>query len=261
MKLLVDKAACVTGAGSGIGRASAVALAQEGAAVALLGRTQEDLVETQRQIEAGGGRALVVQADITEPEAMQTAFETIADSFGHLDILLANAGINGVWAPIDELSIDEWKKTIDVNLTGTFITLKMGMPLLKKQGGSIIVTSSINGTRTFSNGGATAYSATKAGQVAMVKMLALETARHGVRINVICPGSIESDIEENTDRQNIEEARYPVEYPAGKVPLTKGTPGRAQDVADLVCFLGSDKSRHITGTEIWIDGAQSLLMG
>src|SRR5690606_34946190 len=128
-------------------------------------------------------------------------------------------------------------------------------------GGSVIITSSINGTRVFSNTGATAYSSSKAGQVAMAKMLAVELAKHRIRVNVICPGAIESEIDENTERVNLEEIREPVEFPEGNIPLTDGRPGRASQVADLVYFLASDESSHISGTEIWIDGAQSLLVG
>lgn len=260
-KPLANQVACVTGGGSGIGRSAALQLAFDGARVAVLGRTRSELEETAQMINAQGGESLVLTADITQAEEMAAAYKKLDDTFGRLDILFANAGINGVWAPIDELEIEEWKQTIDVNLTGTFITLKLGLPLLKQQGGSIIITASINGTRVFSNGGASAYSTTKAGQVALAKMLALELAQHRVRVNVICPGAIESSIEDNTDRQALERARVPVEYPAGTIPLTGGEPGTAQDVADLVAFLASERARHITGTELWIDGAQSLLMG
>src|SRR5690606_28991650 len=113
----------------------------------------------------------------------------------------------------------------------------------------------------FSNTGATAYSSTKAAQVAMAKMLALELAKHRIRVNVICPGAIESQIDENTEKRNVEREKEPVEFPEGKIPLTDGEPGKAEDVGDLVLFLSSDQSKHISGTEIWIDGAQSLLVG
>jgi len=175
--------------------------------------------------------------------------------------VFANAGINGVWAPIEDLTPDDWQKTIDINLNGTFYTIKYAAPHLKKQGGSVIITASVNGTRIFSNTGATAYSCTKAAQVAMAKMLALEFAKHQVRVNVICPGAIESEIDENTEKRNVEREKEPVEYPQGSIPLTRGAPGKAEDVGDLVLFLASDASKHITGTEIWIDGGESLLTG
>ncbi|MBD3562025.1 SDR family oxidoreductase, partial [Planktothrix sp. FACHB-1355] len=126
---------------------------------------------------------------------------------------------------------------------------------------SVIITSSVNGTRMFSNTGATAYSCSKAAQVAFTKMVALELAEHGVRVNVICPGAIETNIDENTQRRNLDKVKEPVEFPEGEIPLTDGDPGTSEQVAQLVLFLASDASSHISGTEIWIDGAQSLLQG
>jgi NAD(P)-dependent dehydrogenase (short-subunit alcohol dehydrogenase family) len=176
-----------------------------------------------------------------------------------LDIVFANAGINGVWASLEELAPEEWNKTININLTGTFLTVKYAVPYLKRQGGSVIITSSVNGTRVFSNTGATAYSCTKAAQVAFTKMVALELAEHDIRVNVICPGAIDTNIDENTERRNLEEIQEPVEFPEGKIPLTDGKPGTSEQVAQLVLFLASDASSHITGTEMWIDGGESLL--
>jgi NAD(P)-dependent dehydrogenase (short-subunit alcohol dehydrogenase family) len=132
---------------------------------------------------------------------------------------------------------------------------------MKQQGGSIIITSSVNGTRMFSNTGASAYATSKAGQVAFAKMMALELAKHKIRVNVICPGAIETEIDDNTKHENLEAIQEPVEYPEGSIPLTDGNPGSSEQVADLVYFLASDASNHITGTEIWIDGGQSLLQG
>ena len=205
--------------------------------------------------------AIALIADISKPEAMQSAIEKLINEWGHLDIVFANAGINGVWASLEDLSPEEWSETININLTGTFLTVKYAVPHLKQNGGSIIVTSSVNGTRMFSNTGATAYACSKAAQVAFVKMTALELAEHRIRINVICPGAIETSIEENTERDDLDEIQEPVEFPEGKIPLTDGKPGTSEQVADLVAFLASDLSSHITGTEVWIDGAQSLLQG
>lgn len=125
----------------------------------------------------------------------------------------------------------------------------------------MIITSSVNGTRMFSNAGATAYAASKAGQVALGKLLALELAKDRVRVNVICPGAIETRIDENTEERDLVAAQEPAIYPEGKIPLTDGRPGTPEQVAQLVLFLASDAASHITGTEIWIDGGQSLLQG
>jgi NAD(P)-dependent dehydrogenase (short-subunit alcohol dehydrogenase family) len=258
---LRDRIAVVTGGGSGLGAASARHLAREGAVVALIGRSEDELRENHTFIRSMGGDARSYVADISDPDAIQRTMDAIGSEFGHIDIVFANAGINGVWAPIEQLGAEDWQETINVNLNGTFYTLKFAVPYMKARGGSIIITSSVNGTRTFSNTGATAYSCTKAAQVAMAKMLALELAKHKIRVNVICPGAIESNIDENTEKRNVEQAKEPVEFPEGQIPLTDGAPGKAEDVADLVFFLASDMSKHISGTEIWIDGAQSLLVG
>ena len=258
---LAEKVALITGAGSGIGEAAAKLLAKEGAKVAVLGRTDDELKEVVKQIQQGGGEAMPVIADISEADKMQQAYQQVIDQWGRLDIVFANAGINGVWAPIEELKPEEWEKTIKVNLTGTFFTVKYAVPYLKKQGGSVIITSSINGTRVFSNTGATAYSSTKAAQVAFAKMVALELAEHEVRVNVICPGAISTNIDQNTEQRNIDSVKEPVEYPEGQIPLTDGKSGTSEQVAQLVLFLASKASSHITGTEMWIDGGQSLLIG
>ena len=258
---LAGKVALITGAGSGIGKATTLLFAREGAKVAALGRTEEELKETISQIQNAGGEGMPVIADISQPDRMQQAMQQVMNRWGRLEIVFANAGINGVWAPLEELDPEEWNKTINVNLTGTYLTVKYAVPYLKKQGGSVIITSSVNGTRMFSNTGATAYACTKAAQVAFAKMVALELAKDRIRVNVICPGAIETDIESSTDRQDLEDVKEPVEFPEGEIPLTDGKPGTSEQVAQLVLFLASDASSHITGTEIWIDGGQSLLQG
>jgi NAD(P)-dependent dehydrogenase (short-subunit alcohol dehydrogenase family) len=257
---LSGKVALVTGAGSGIGKASAMKLAEAGATVVVMSRTAEEVEQTAREIEQKGGRAQAKTADTSDDDAMRDLIGDIVHDYKRLDIVVANAGINGVWAPIESLQPDEWDKTIKVNLRGTYLTIHHSVPhLIAAGGGSIIVMSSINGTRTFTTPGASAYSVTKAGQVALVQQLALELGDRRIRINAICPGAIESDISDNTQQREKEEAEVPVEFPEGDIPLTGGKSGEAEDVADAVLFLASDASRHITGTPIWIDGGQSLL--
>jgi NAD(P)-dependent dehydrogenase (short-subunit alcohol dehydrogenase family) len=256
---LSDRVALITGAGSGIAKATALLMAKEGAKIGALGRSPDELQETIDEIQKSGGEAIPLTADISQPDQMQQAVQTLIDTWGRLDIVFANAGINGVWAPIEELTPDEWDKTLDINLKGTFLTVKYAVPHLKKQGGSVIITSSVNGTRIFSNTGATAYSCSKAAQVAFTKMVALELADHRVRVNVICPGAIDTNINETTDRRNLDKIQEPVEFPEGHIPLTDGKSGTSEQVAQLVLFLASDASNHITGTEVWIDGGESLL--
>jgi len=258
---LEGKVAVVTGAGSGLGRAAALLLAKEGATIATIDRTPGNSQETLNHVQQKGGKGLVTIADVAQPDQIQRAFQQIAETFGRVDIVFANAGINGVWAPIEDLTPEEWDKTLDTNLKGTFLTVKYAVPHLKRQGGAIVITSSVNGTRIFSNTGATAYATSKAAQVAFTKMVALELAPHRVRVNVICPGAIETAINESTQRRDLEQIQTPVEFPKGKIPLNNGKPGTSEQVAQLVLFLVSDASSHISGTEVWIDGTESLLKG
>lgn len=257
---LSGKTALVTGAGSGLGKAAALRLADEGAHIAVLSHTEEEVKQTVSEIKDKGRRALGLTTDVADPGQMKSAFARLEDEFGHLDMVFANAGINGTWAPIDELSVEEWDQTNHINLRGTFLTLHHAVPLMKQKGGSIVITASINGTRTFTTPGASAYATTKAGQLALGQMAAMELAKYGIRVNVVCPGAIESEISDNTKQRKAEVAGVAAEYPDGKIPLTGEKKGTAEQVAELVLFLSSPRASHITGTPVWIDGAQSLLV-
>jgi NAD(P)-dependent dehydrogenase (short-subunit alcohol dehydrogenase family) len=257
---LNDRIALITGGASGIGAGAARAMAAEGAELILLDRSPERLEQVAEDIRTSGARVTTLAADIGDEAQMQAAFTRIAAEHGRLDVVFANAGINGVWAPIDELTYAEWNETQRVNLGGTFLTAHLSVPLMKARGGSIIITSSLNGTRTFTQAGASAYSTSKAGQLAFGQMLALELAQYRIRVNVICPGAVETNIIDSTTRRNIERAQVPSIFPQGRIPLTKGKRGTAEQVAQLALFLASDRSSHISGTPIWIDGAQSLLI-
>ncbi len=258
---LAGKVALVTGAGSGIGKATAKLFAYAGARVAVLTRSREEAEATCMEIRHASGEALGLAADVTDAEQITKGILTIEDSWGQLDIVVANAGVNGLWAPVEEISEKDWASVIDINLTGTFLTVKHSARLLKKQGGAIVIVSSVNGTRMFSNAGASAYASSKAAQVAFGRMMALELAKHRIRVNTVCPGAIETNIDENTQRQNLEAAREPVIFPAGQIPLTDGKPGTPAQVAELIWFLSSGLATHISGAEVFIDGAQSLLQG
>lgn len=258
---LQNKIAVVTGGASGIGKATAIRFAQHGAKVYLIDRTPEEAAQTRQEIESIGGTATVIECDVSRAEQVEQAIAQVGAEAGRIDVIFANAGINGVMAPIETLEIEDWDQTLDTNLRSTFATVKYGIPFMKEQGGSIIITSSVNGNRTFANFGASAYSSSKAGQVAFMKMAALELARYAIRVNAVCPGAIETNIGNNTfKREEVEEIQIPMEFPDGGHPL-ENAPGKPEQVANLVLFLASDESFHVTGTDIYVDGAESLLRG
>jgi NAD(P)-dependent dehydrogenase (short-subunit alcohol dehydrogenase family) len=259
MGLLENKVAFITGAGSGIGEGTARRWAQEGAAVALADVQDEDGERVRAAIEAAGGQALYLTCDVSDPEAVRRAIDATVERFGKLDIVFANAGINGVWAPIEELQPAEWDQVLDVNLKGTYLVVHFAVPHLKANGGgSIIITSSVNGTRTFSNPGTSAYSASKAAQVAFMKTMALELGRHRIRCNAICPGYVDTNIGDSTQMRHVEQIGIEVELPEGS-PAIDGGRGDIYEVADACLFLASDLSRHVSGVALFVDGGASLL--
>jgi NAD(P)-dependent dehydrogenase (short-subunit alcohol dehydrogenase family) len=258
--ILDGKVAVITGGASGIGKATALLMAREGARVAILDRSDVREEQVLAQMTEQGGEGMALDVDVSDAEGMREAIRTVLERWERIDVVFANAGINGVWAPLDELTPEEWDTTLAVNLRGTYLAVKYAIPALRRRGGSVIITSSINGTRIFSNTGATAYSCSKAAQVAFAKMMAVELAQDAVRVNVICPGGIHTRIGERTEARHLERVQFPVIFPEGNIPLPEGV-GWPEQVARLVLFLASDASRHITGAEIVIDGAESLVQG
>ncbi|ACO46274.1 SDR family NAD(P)-dependent oxidoreductase [Deinococcus deserti] len=259
MGMLTGKVAFITGGASGIGAGTARRFAEEGAKIALADVQDEEGQRLRDEIRGQGAEALYVNCDVSDPESVRKAIEATVSEFGQLDIVFANAGINGVWTPIEELQPEEWDKTLDINLKGTYLTVHYAVPHLKRAGGgSIIITSSVNGNRTFSSPGASAYSTSKAGQVAFMKMIALELGRDNIRCNAVCPGLIHTNIQERTEQRHTEEIGIEVELPQGSPALNEGE-GEPVNVADTCLFLASDLGRHVSGVEIYVDGGASLL--
>jgi NAD(P)-dependent dehydrogenase (short-subunit alcohol dehydrogenase family) len=259
MGMLEGKVAFITGAASGIGAGTARRFAEEGAHIALADLQTDEGERLRDQLVANGRQALYLDCDVSDSASVKCAIDATIERFGQLDIVFANAGINGVWTPIDQLEPEEWDRTLDINLKGTYLTVHFAVPHLKRAGGgSIIITSSVNGTRTFSGPGATAYSTSKAGQVAFMKMVALELGRHNIRCNAICPGFIHTNIQQRTEQRNTEQIGIAVELPQGSPAIDEGV-GDIFEVADTCLFLASAMGRHVSGVEIFVDGGASLL--
>ena len=277
LSLLGGKVALVTGAASGIGRATAITLAREGARVGLLDIARDALDTTAAEINTaaqaslplslrergsgGEGIALPLSADVRDPAALADAVAQLTEHYGRLDILFANAGIPGVWAPVADITPDEFDQIMDVNVKGVFLSIQAALPALRQQGGAIVITSSVTGTRMFSDPGASVYASSKAALLTLGKMLAMELARDRIRVNVICPGTVTTSIQAKVIYRNQEALQQYVHYPLGNIPLTDGVFATPEQIASVVLFLVSDMASHVTGEEIHIDGAESLLRG
>jgi NAD(P)-dependent dehydrogenase (short-subunit alcohol dehydrogenase family) len=258
---LANRVALVTGGGSGIGAAACRRFAQEGAAVGVVDLRGVAAEEVVAEIEGAGGRALALTADVTDEGALRGAVEETVARFGGLHAVFANAGINGMQCPIEEMTLEEWRATLDTNLTGTFLTVKHAIPHLRAAGGgAVVITASVNGTRLFSAPGYAAYSSSKAGQAVFGRMAAIELARWDIRVNTIIPGAVRTNISERTYRRNLDKVRWELKMPERFPPLG-GRSADASEVADLVLFLVSDESRYVTGTEVVIDAGMTLLRG
>src|SRR5688572_28428116 len=217
---LAGRVALVTGGGSGIGEAACFALAEAGAAVAVVDVRPDPARIVADRITQNGGRALALTADVGDEELISAAVNRASAELGGLHVVFANAGINGMQTPIEEMTLDEWRATIDTNLTGTFLTVKPSIPHLRAAGGgSIIITASVNGNTLFSLPGYSAYSSAKAGQAAYAKMAANELARWNIRVNAILPGAIKTNIGERTCRRNLEPITYDLQLPEHFPPL------------------------------------------
>ena len=209
----------------------------------------------------GEGRAFPLSADVRDPAALADAVAQLTERYGRLDILFANAGIPGVWAPVADITPDEFDQIMDVNVKGVFLSIQAALPALRQQGGAIVITSSVTGTRMFSDPGASVYATSKAALLTLGKMLAMELARDRIRVNVICPGTVTTSIQAKVIYRNQEALQQYVHYPLGNIPLTDGVFATPEQIASVVLFLVSDLASHVTGEEIYIDGAESLLRG
>jgi NAD(P)-dependent dehydrogenase (short-subunit alcohol dehydrogenase family) len=249
---LEGKRAIVTGAASGIGRASAVAFARAGARVLAVDVEEAGLEETADLISREGGEVIGRRIDVSHEDEVRAAVEECAQRFGGLEVVYANAGVSGRHAPVLDLTVGDWREVLEVNLIGPFLCIKHGAPaIIKSGGGSILCTASVAGLR--SGAGSTPYSASKAGVISLVQTTANQLAGTGVRINAICPGLIETGM----TRPVFEYARQrKTDHKIGQLnPTRRG--GQPEEIANLALFLASDESSYLNGQAIAVDGGLS----
>jgi NAD(P)-dependent dehydrogenase (short-subunit alcohol dehydrogenase family) len=245
---LTDKAAIVTGATSGMGRAIALLFAREGAAVVCNGRDDARGAEVVAEIEAAGGRGAFVPGDVADPQTSERLVAECRRLFGRVDVAVANAGVLGLGS-VTDLSVESWRRTLAVNLDSVFFLMRSAIPAMKDAGGgAIVVNASIAAFKAFPNHAA--YCASKGALVALVRQVAVDVAP-AIRVNAICPGPVDTPLLWDSAVAFPDPAEAVAA--AGRKTLLKRL-GRPDDVAKAALFLATDQSGWMTGTAITIDG-------
>lgn len=246
---LEGKTAVVTGGGSGIGRGTAMALAEAGCRVFVLDLSADAAEETANAIRTSGSTAVGHQSDTTDPAQVAAAAERLRSEFGAADVLVNNAGVIGQGDLLDT-SLDGWKRTLDINLTGYLICAReFGRDMVGKRSGSIIHVTSICGIDPSKGSGA--YSSSKAGATMLMRQLAVELAPHRIRSNAVAPGLVRTPLSEPAYADAEKLATRERLVPLGRI-------GSARDIAETVLWLASDRSSYITGQQILVDGGLDM---
>jgi NAD(P)-dependent dehydrogenase (short-subunit alcohol dehydrogenase family) len=258
MKRFVGHVAVITGAASGIGQACAVRFAQEGANVACLDLATARNEETAAKCRALGVEALALNCNVTDPDSIKAAVEAINHVWGHIDVLVASAGIY-TGAPLVEVPLKQWQRLIDINLTGVFLTNQAVAPVLMQQrSGSIINISSMAGKTSWP--ASAEYSAAKSGVIGLTRSVAMELAPYGATANAVCPGNTTTDMVQNVagiigGRDGVATDEW-LRQRANDCPMKRMA--EPWEIAGVVAFLASQDSRYLTGQAIEVDGGMVM---
>ncbi|QEE40214.1 MULTISPECIES: glucose 1-dehydrogenase [unclassified Methylobacterium] len=248
MRRFTGKVAFITGAASGIGRAAALAFAQEGARVAITDRTEAPLEQVRGAIEAGGGEVLAIRCDVSVPEDVENAVAGTVERFGRLDCAFNNAGVENTAAPVHRIDLDAWDRILAINLRGTFMCMKHEIAQMLRQGGGVVVnTASGAGIRGVAGGAS--YAASKHALIGLTKSAALDYAKSNIRVNAVLPGNIETPMMDRFTGGDIQKA-IDLE-PVGRL-------GKPEEIAEAVLWMCSDLGAFVTGASISVDGGWSL---
>ncbi|TGE22726.1 glucose 1-dehydrogenase [Hymenobacter metallicola] len=246
------KVAFVTGAGTGIGRAAALAFAREGAQVAVVGITPADNDETVRLVTEQGGKVLAMSCDTTDEPQVQAALAQTIEAFGRLDFAFNNAGVEQHKAPAAELEMAEWDRIVNTDLRGTFLCMKHEIPLILAQGGGAIVNTS-SGAGLIGVKNNAAYCAAKHGVVGLTRSAALDYAPYNLRINVVCPGYIDTPMMDRFTHDSEKEREQVIE----QEPI--GRAGLPEEIANAAVWLCSQSSSFVVGHALAVDGGQVII--
>ena len=245
---LENQTGLITGAAAGIGRATAIDAAEEGASLFVADIDKARVEETASMIEENDGSAIPCEVDVSDPESVESLFETIESEETELDFAFNNAGIEGPQAQSHEVEIQDWQKTIGINLTGTWLCMRHELEMMSQQDSdsAIVNMSSIAGLKGFA--GLSTYTASKHGVIGLTKSTALEYAQQNIRVNAICPGVIETEmIDRVTGNDQEAKEQFLAMEPIGRL----GTP---DEIAEAVIWLSSDRSSFVTGEYLVADG-------
>ncbi|WP_024672635.1 SDR family NAD(P)-dependent oxidoreductase [Pseudomonas syringae] len=249
MNRFTQKVVVVTGAGSGIGEATAKRFAQEGASVVLVGRNREKLAKVAAQL--AGEEHLIRATDVADLTDVEALFKEVAERFGRLDVLVNNAGV-ATSGKVTELGVDDWKALMSVDLDGVFYCTRTAMPALIASKGNIINVSSVSGLG--GDWGMSFYNAAKGAITNFTRALAMDHGVDGVRINAVCPSLTRSELTEDMLGNEALMAKFKERIPLGRA-------GKAEEVGDVIAFLASDDARFVTGVNLPVDGGLSASNG